>query len=214
MPISKSTISYQTYTAFKNIPKRAWSEIIQFYERNEENLYHLSEPKRLDMLHVYLEALYEIQDSKRVVDVSPEMISAALAEEIPIEQGRQYYEDALFWKAASLIRLMEYKESSYILKELVKMNPKDKRYSNHLFFSLFFNKPRWIQISKAVSILFFLVAAIVALFEILIVGTFYKEYLEMVQWLRTAIFFIALGLVLTMELIHGFKCWMQLNHKF
>ncbi len=174
---------------------------------------HLPLSQNLEILHAYLEALYEVRDNVRLVEKSPFMIAAALSEEIPVTLGRAYYRDALYWKAIGLMHLMKYDESQHILWELIRMKPRRMEYRKKLFRCLFFDKPSWNRVLKAISIVLFFSAAIVILFEILIVDAFYHQYIGIFTVARSTMFIGALVAWGSAEMIHAVKCWVGVYGK-
>ncbi len=206
MSAKNSIILNNVYYAFKEIPQKAWPDIIQYYESHVSEIKQMTQKQQIEMQYFYLEALFEVRDSKRLLEVSTPFIIQSLSDNIPADIGRGYYEDGLFWKAQTQIRLMKYDEAIHILQELVRMNPSQKSFQHKLWLALFYKKPKWVQISKAISILLFLTTAIVVLFEILIVNSFYNYYLKEIQLLRNVLFFFALLLVGIMEAYHAWNC--------
>lgn len=181
-------------------------DIAKLYESKQEEIMLLSAERRLDILHMYIESLFELRDfykMKKEVDV---LLYLSLSEEIPVEYGKLYYEDALFWKAKASLELMEYDESQHILEQLRKINPKKKEYRSTLLKCLFKNKPDYVRTFRAITILLFLVAAIVILFEILIIQSFFMEILDYVRYFRNGLFFSALGLVGMTEIVYWLYC--------
>lgn len=180
--------------------------MIRLYDRKREEVTLLSIPRQLDILHMYIEALYEVRNFRKLKREVHPLIYLSLSEEIPVEVGRPYYEDALFWKANASLELMEYKDARHILEQLIRINPKKKEYRRSLVRCLYLDKPNYIRQLRAFSVLLFLVSALLAITEILIFRNFYTEHLALTELLRNGMFIAALVIVFGAELIHWLLC--------
>ncbi|MGK0388853.1 MAG: tetratricopeptide (TPR) repeat protein [Maribacter sp.] len=211
MPIKKSVISSNVYVAFRSLPKKGWTDIIKLYESKQEDINLLSSAKRLDILDMYLEALHEIKDFKKLKKEVQCLIYLSLSEEIPVEIGLPYYQAALFWKADACFQMREYKEAQYILEQIIRMNPNNTLYSGKLVKCFYWDKPNYIYRFRAFSILLFFLAAAVIIIEFLIIKPFYSEYSAFIMMLRSGLFLSALGIVGAIEMLHWFcsecKVW-------
>lgn len=206
MPAKKSVISSNVYVAFRSLPEKSWTDIIKLYESNQENIGFLSPAKRLDVLDMYLEALYEIKDFRKLKKEVRHLIYLSLSEEIPVEIGLPYYQAALFWKADACFQMREYKEAQHILEQLIRMNPKNTAYSSKLVKCFYWDKPDYIYRFRALAILLFFLAATIIIVEFLVVKPFYNDYLSSIMTLRTAVFLAALGIVGAIEILHWLWC--------
>jgi tetratricopeptide (TPR) repeat protein len=206
MPVRKSIISSNVYVAFRSLPKKGWIDIIKLYESKQEDIDLLSSAKRLDILDMYLEALYEIKDFRKLKKEVEHMIYLSLSEEIPVEIGLPYYQAALFWKADTCFQMREYKESQHILEQLIRMNPNNTLYSSKLVKCFYWDKPSYIYRFRALTILLFFLAAIVIIIEFLIIKPFYNEYSAFIMSLRSCLFLSALGIVGAIEILHWLCC--------
>lgn len=192
MPIYQPSILPNIYTAFRKVPQKSWMNIVKLYEENRKDIALLTPHKRLDVLHMYVEALHELEAASKVEEEVTDLIYLSLSEEIPPSEGRLFYEDALYWKACAALHLMKYKESQHILRELVNMRPSETRYSKRLCSCFFKNKPLYVQRVKAFSVVLFILAALVVIIEMLVIDTFYPKWSLSVEWVRSSLFVLAL----------------------
>lgn len=206
MPAKKSVISSNVYVAFRSLPKKGWTDIIKLYESKQEDISLLSPARRLDVLDMYLEALYEIKDFKKLKKEVQHLIYLSLSEEIPVEIGLPYYQAALFWKADACFQIREYKEAQHILEQLIKMKPNDSTYSSKLVKCFYWDKPDYIYRFRAFAILLFFLSAAIIIIEFLIIKPFYNEYLSSTMTLRSGLFLSALGIVGAIEILHWLWC--------
>lgn len=206
MPTRKSAISSNVYVAFRSLPKKGWSEVVRLFENKREEITLLSIPKQLDILHMYVESLFELKGHRQIKEEVDQLIYLSLSEEIPVQVGRPYYEDALFWKANAAMHLMEYKESRHILEQLIRINPERKECARKLVKCMYWDKPGYISHFKACAVLLFFISALVIIIEILVIKSFYYNQLETVMLIRNILFMSALSIVGLVELIHWAWC--------
>ncbi len=211
MPTDYSVLSSSVYIAFRSIPKKGWNEVIKLYETKSVQVALLPTPKRLDVLHMYVESLHEIKDYLKLQEVVGELIMLSLSDEIPVDVGRPYYEDALFWKADASLNLMSYKESTNILQQLIRLNPRERMYARKLVRATYNDKPNYVRKFKAVAVVLFFLSAAVILLEIMIVKPFYGMHTASVEWLRNMLFLSALGTVASVELFHWLNCELKVK---
>ena len=202
MPVRKSLISSNVYVAFRSLPKKGWTDIIKLYESKLEDIDLLSSAKRLDILDMYLEALHEIKDFRKLKKEVEHLIYLSLSEEIPVEIGLPYYQAALYWKADACFQMREYKEAQHILEQLVRMNPQNSLYSRKLVKCFYWDKPSYIYRFRALTILLFFMAVIVIIIEFLIIKPFFNEYSAFIMTLRSGLFLSALGILGAIEILH------------
>lgn len=213
MSVYKPSILPDVYVAFRKIPKKSWRDIVQLYEDREDEVELLSIERQLEVLYLYIESLHELEYAQKLNNKVCPLIELSLSESIEVEEGLYYFEKALFWKACALLRLMKYKESQHILKQLVSMNPTDKSYRKHLWLSFFKDKPLYVQHCKTLAMIMFFLAAFIIIVEILLINTFYTVWSVSVEWLRSVLFVAALLLVGTAESCHAVYAKVKIRRK-
>ncbi len=202
----KSIQSKNLLLAFRRMSDGAWMDIIKLYENHQIEVERLDLDAELEIKHLYLEALHEIKDYQVLILASSLFVPLTLDSELNPELGRHYFEDALYWKSNAQIKLMDYENAAHTLRQLVKMNPREKVYQQRLLRCLFIMKPDYVRTMRAVSVFLFFAAAIVVLLEIFIINTFYFQYLEIVQYLRSGLFVSALLFLSLGDVWHWLGC--------
>jgi tetratricopeptide (TPR) repeat protein len=126
----------------------------------------------------YIEALLETGLYQNLLKVCDETIEAVIQNNIQFYQGEDIYRKLLFRKAEAHYNLLEYHKAEFILKELIKINPKDGHAIRFFKKSQLHRPPSYVQNTRNVSLLLFLFTAMVICFEMVYFG-FGKSQSEM-----------------------------------
>ncbi|MCB0568673.1 MAG: hypothetical protein KDC66_02870 [Phaeodactylibacter sp.] len=205
MAYSSSTYHSRAYRDFKEIEPVDYRRIIRFYEEREELIQKLDHEECFELLAAYVNALFEVgayQKHLLMVDVAIEM---AIHHNIGRYQGEDIFHKLLFRKAASLYNRMEYERAEYILRELVRIEPRNRDAVQFLKKCLRRQEPSFVGTAKAGSILLFMLSAFIISLEVLFVRPFYKLYTEPVEAMRTVIFLAGWAVLLGGIALHRFR---------
>lgn len=211
MSYFQSTYQSKVYREFKAIEAAAHRQIIHFYEKQEDAIRKLEFEENFEVTVAYVNALFEIGAYHKHLSLVDHIIETAITNNIEFYKGEDIFTKMLFRKAASLYNLFEYEKSEYILREIIRINPWDKDAVLFLKKCLRGKQPRYVQYARAVSIFFFLLAALVIALEVLLVRPFYRPYAEMVEQTRFGIFGLGGLLLIGADIIHRLSVEQHVN---
>jgi len=162
---SNTSFHSKIYNNFKEIDKYAHNEIVKFYTTHEVDIQRLKFHEYFDLQIAYIDALFEIGAYNHLLKICDETIEMVIQNNIKYYQGDDIFRKLLLRKAATHFNLLEYLKAEFILKELIKIDPKD-------YYSIrFYNKcriqhpPSYVHYTRGTSLLFFLFTAMVICFE-------------------------------------------------
>ena len=173
-----TSLHSNTYNEFKEIDIHAYQLIVDFYAKWEEDIQRLKFHEYFELHLAYIEALLETGLYQNMLKVCDETIEAVIQHNIQFYQGEDIYRKLLFRKSAAHYNLLEYHKAEFILKELIKMNPKDDHAIRFFRKSQLHRPPNFVQNTRNVSLLLFLFTAMVICFEMAYFG-FGKPQSEM-----------------------------------
>lgn len=173
-----SSLHSKTYNNFKEIDIYSYKLIVNFYTKHEEDIQRLKFHEYFELRLAYIEALLETRFYQNLLTVCDETIEAVIQNNIQYYQGEDIYRKLLLLKSAAHFNLLEYHKAEYILKELIKINPKDT-YAIRFFRKSQLHRPaNYVQNTRNLSLLLFLFTAMVICFEMAYFG-FGKPQTEM-----------------------------------
>ncbi len=188
-----------------------FQQIIHYYEENEEAIKNLDFEEYFELLVIYVNALFERgQYEKHLINVDV-VIENSILRSIQYFRGEDIYRKMLFKKAASLFNLHQYNKADYVLRELIKIDPFEKDSIQFLKKCLRKSKSNLIRITRAVSILFFLLTAAIIAFEILSIRPFHSKYTNYVEGTRIGTFIIGLLILVGGHVFHRWKIEKEIN---
>ena len=173
-----TSLHSKTYNEFKEIDIHAYQLIVDFYAKREEDIQRLKFHEYFELHLAYIEALLETGLYQNLLKVCDETIEAVIQHNIQFYQGEDVYRKLLLRKSAAHYNLLEYHKAEFILKELIKMNPKDGHSIRFFRKSQLHRPPSFVQNTRNVSLLLFLFTAMVICFEMAYFG-FGKSQSEM-----------------------------------
>lgn len=192
MPYFQSTYHSKLYRHFKEIEEGAYREIIRYYEENEEEIKQLEFEENFELLISYINSLFEVGAYHKHLLMVDLAIEASISRNIQVYKGEDIFQTLLFKKAASFYNITEFDKADYILRELIKINPYDMDVILFLKKCLRKKEPSWVNTTRAVSIFFFLLAALVICIEVLLIQPFYSMYTNLIETSRISIFLLGL----------------------
>jgi hypothetical protein len=182
------TYHSKLYRDFKSIDATLYRDIVHFFERREEEIRQLDFEEFFEVLYIYVNALFEVGAYQKHLLMVDEVIEAAICHNLTVYKQEDIYKTALFRKAASMYNTSDFAGAEHILRELVRMDPDDQ---DAVLFLKKCLRNRYIgvlQVFRAMSILSFLLSALVICIELLVVRPFYPLHTSWVSTMRIAIF--------------------------
>jgi hypothetical protein len=176
------------YQDFKEIDDQAFQTIVRFFEENESDIQLLRFDEYIEMLLAYTAALFEVGAYSNYISVCDYAIESVIYFNIEQYGGEDIYAKLLFRKAASFYHLMEYGKSEKILRELIRIDPDNQLTVAFLRKCLRAQATDLVRKTRIVSVLFFLIAAMVIVVEVFAIETLFPAQLKATQYLRNTIF--------------------------
>lgn len=192
--------SYNHYLDYQLIPSADYRGKIRFFDRYQEAFDYLDDDQRLDVHLDFIKALFEVGNYHRFVQSADPLIEQVIMDNLYEHRGEKVFEELLFKKAAALFNLRQYDAAIKILKSLIKI---DKEYllSKRLLALCIRKRGKaWYDFSKAMAIVLLFSAVSILFAELVIVSSFYLDYLDEVMLLRNALILIASTLLIGREL--------------
>ncbi len=192
--------SYNLYLDYQLIPSTDYRGKIRYFDRNQESFKYLDEDQRLDIHLDFSKALFEIGNYHRFVQCADPLIEQVIMNNVYVHNGDKIFEELLFKKSAALFNLRKYDEAIRILQSLVKID-KEHVMAKRLFALCIRKRGKsWYDLSKAAAIVLLFSAVSILFVELVIVSSFFLEYLEPVILLRNVLILSASALLIGREM--------------
>jgi len=180
-----TSLHSKTFNEFKEIDMHAYQLIVDFYASHKEDILRLRFHEYFELHLAYIKALLEIGLYQNMLKICDETIEAVIQHNIQYYQGEDIYRKLLLQKTAAHYNLLEYHKAEFILKELIKINPKDGNAIRFFRKNQLHRPPSFVQNTRNVSLLLFLFTAMVICFEMMYFG-FGKSHSEMGMMIEIA----------------------------
>lgn len=180
-----TSLHSKTFNDFKEIDIHAYQLIVDFYSKHVEDIQRLKFHEYFELHLAYIQALQETGLYQDLLKVCDETIEAVIQNNIRYYQGEDIYRKLLLQKSAAHYNLLEYHKAEFILKELIKINPRDGHAIRFFRKSQIHRPPSFVQNTRNVSLLLFLFTAMVICFEMAYFG-FGKSQSEMGMMIEIA----------------------------
>ncbi|MEM8524744.1 MAG: hypothetical protein AAGG68_08870 [Bacteroidota bacterium] len=204
MTYSQPTYHSKLYRAFKEIEATDYRTLVRFYEERSEAIAGLDEDEYFELLFIYMSSLFELGAYAKYLKKVDGVIEIAILNNVEFFQGKDLFCELLFQKAAAHFQMMEYQQAEHTTRELLKITPNYPEAALLLKKILRKSHPRFVKTIQASSVLLFLVAAAVIVFEILYVRHFQKDYIKLVEATRLI---LLIGGILVFALGEGYLFW-------
>ena len=190
MDFFNPTYYTQTYRKFKAINPTNYRAIVRFYEKEEEKILRLDFDEFFELLVAYVDALFEIGAYRKHLLLVDVVIEKTISNNITEYKKEKIFNKMLFRKAASLYNTHQYEKATYILSELIKINPADNTPA------LFYKKcrlkarPALLNKARATSVFLLFLTALIISIEVLFVRPFYSMHISLVMAVRNSLFIL------------------------
>jgi len=211
MNYSKSTYHTKIYRDFKEIEIGDYRAIANYYDEFERDIRELDFQEYFDVLTAFVNALFQLgkyQKHLLMVDVA---IEFSVMNNIKMHQETDIFHKLLFQKAASAFHTFDLERADHILRELIKMNPKDRISAMFLKKCLRRKQPSYIARSRAISIFLFLATAVVICIEFLYVRNFFIEIQQATLIVINVLFGSGIAILVGAEMWHRWKVSKEVN---
>lgn len=196
----KEKIESEVYSQYVSISEEDHHTMVRFYEENTNRIELLSFNLYIEMSYTYVRSLFEVGRYYDLLKIIDGLIQDVILENVYSVKGIDIYQELLLLKGQSLYYIMDYNKADHVLSELVKMN-KESLYLKKLYRINVIDRLRYEgQKIKGVCVLFFLLSGLVIGIELLVVRSFYSEWVFIVELLRNTLFLSGLVLFFAQEI--------------
>ena len=205
MPRITSTYHSKIYRGFKEIEPNDYHSLVRYYEAYESKIKRLEFSEFFELLIIYTEALFEVgayQNHSLMVDAAVEI---SILNNIKFFNKKDIYCDLLFKKAASCYHLMRYDEAVHILRELIKIDPYNDMNIRFLNKCMLRKKPKFVRSAQAVSVIFFLISALIISIELIVIRPLYEMHSSSVEFYRNTFFLMGVFILGGTEVLNRLK---------
>jgi len=192
--------SHNHYLDYQLIPSNDYRGKIRYFDKHQEAFDLLDHDQRIDIHLNFAKALFEVGNYHRFVKVADPLIEQVIIENIYSHQGEKVFEELLFRKSAALYNLRKYDDSIKVLKSLTKIDPEHNLAKRLLPHCIRKKGKSWYDLSKAVAIVLMFSAVSILFAELVIVSSFYLEYLNEVMLLRNTLLICASSILIGREI--------------
>jgi tetratricopeptide (TPR) repeat protein len=199
--MSQSNFLYnnEVYSAFKELDKSSFREVVQYFESNKKYINHLEQEQYFEILATYAHALFELGIYGKYIKFAEEVLQNSIENNIYEFEGEDIYSATLFRIAASHYNIYQVDKAEKILKQLLRMHPDNTAIS--AFYKKILSRKRTLsQKTRAISIVLLLVSAMVIATELLIFRPFFQMAVFYVEISRNILFVLGFGTYLFGEL--------------
>lgn len=177
------------------IDGHAFRTIVRFYEEYEAQILQLEFSEYFDLMVSYANALFRIGRYRQFLLMSDPIIEISITENIRFWNGEDIYFSTLLRKAAAHHQLLELDRADHILRELLRIDPKDKECQMLMRRNLRRRQSALVRSCRAACILLLLCSVVVLLIEALFVQAFYPQHASVVEWVRNGLFLTGVGIL-------------------
>jgi len=181
-------IEFYVYDAYIELGKDAYLEKVLYYETHKGHILNLPFNQTIEIHCDYIEALHQTNKYYKVLEIIDEVIASIISENIYTIKGTDVYKSLLYIKADSLYNIIDYKSANHVVSELIKIDG-DNGICKSLFVKNSVDNLRYEgQKIRAIGILLFLCSAFIIGVEILMIRSFYNEWIDIFVAVRNILF--------------------------
>ncbi|TNE55553.1 MAG: hypothetical protein EP344_13190 [Bacteroidetes bacterium] len=195
------------YRNFKAIDSTDYHGIVRYYERFEDAIGTLDMEEYFDCTLAYTEALFAIGNYAQHIVMCDHLLELVIMQNIRTWGGEDVYARLLFKKAAALYQLQEYPKSEHILRELIKLHPRDRVPVRFLRACLLRQKPAWLSVTRSATILLLFLAVAVIALELFVVRPFFPDFYHTALLLHNVLLVGGIAVLAAGEFSHGWRCF-------
>lgn len=203
MNTQSKTYYSSVYKGFLDIEEGDHRAKVRYAERNMSILSNLDQLEYFGVLFVYHSALFELGQHRKQIEVADRILEMSIEHHIDRYQHTDVFIETLYKKAAALYNLDELEQSTYVVKELLKINPTHEPAKLFLINCLVKERKNEVLPFRGISIAAILASAVVIGFELLYVRPFAESYVAYAEMTRNSLFIVGV-----LSLIFG-EVWMR-----
>ena len=187
------------FDEFLAIEKENHQERIRYYERNRKDIVTLDFDAKIIIELKYAISLYEVEEYYSFLEKVDGLINIVISENIHELDDKDVFKELVYMKAEALHKTIDYYKAEHVYTELVRMDSEDVRFTYGFKRNAYELLKYKYKNINALSVLLFIVAAIIVGVELLMVRSFYPQLVFMVETVRNVLFFFGVGMIAFFE---------------
>lgn len=201
----------KVFRDFKTLDRRNYHSIVHFYEKRTTAIEQSPFEESFEMLLYYGQALHQVGRYEKSIEIADQVIGLSMLHNIQYYHGEDILHVALYHKGFALLQLERPQEAAHILRELIKLNPTEKRYAKLLrkCYTLF---PKgYAQHLQGAGILLLLLASGLLVINVLLIQNFYPQYSSLTNRIFMAGIGLGSFLIVGNALLRHFLMWRRVT---
>jgi tetratricopeptide (TPR) repeat protein len=193
--MNRTTPRTALYHNFKGIPSNNYREISRFCKENEAYFNDLDDRQYLEVLSVYIDALYEINDFGSIPYLADLLIIEIMRENVTVYRGEDNFQKTLFQKAIACYNVFALEQAEHIFQELIRLNPTNQDYIVALTNCRLRHKPPRVKLLNNLGVSLYFLTAMSIIIHIFVTQPFFSNYSILTEILCFSLFFAAIGTI-------------------
>lgn len=170
-----------------NIESNRYSEKISFYEEHKASFDLLLDDVKIEVELDYLLAIFEVGRYDRFLSKVDAFIEWTIIENVKTFQGKDIFALLLFKKAASLYNTSRISEASYVVKELIKIDPQEALYQKLLQRCHRIEYNRRYKSIKGIIVFLLISFLLISIVQLLIINSFFAASISTFNLLKVCV---------------------------
>lgn len=201
----------KVFRDFKTLDRRNYHSIVHFYEKRTTAIAQSPFEESFEMLLYYGQALHHVGRYERSMAIADQIIGLSMLHNIQYYHGEDVFHKSLYYKAFALLQLQRPQEAAHVLRELIKLDPIDKRYPKLLRKAYTLYPKGYAQHLQGAGILLLLLASGLLVVNVLIIQNFYPEYSPLTDRLFMAGIGVGSLLIVLHAALRHFLMWRRVT---
>lgn len=195
------TYDNQAYLRYFSIEGKNFTDKIAYYESNFQYIQDLTEEQKTEVDLDYCLSIFEVGRYHQFLSQCEKMIVSVIEQNIFTLHGEDIYQKLLFKKAACYYNLSKLEDATYVLLELIKIDPSNQMYRTFATKCIRLQAYRKFDTLKGVAMAMILSSLAIITIEILLARTFFPDIAPILEMLRNTLFFSSVGLLFFNEIL-------------
>ncbi len=188
------------YQEYLDMDPKAYQDKIRFFEFNSSEISSLDYPLFLEIRFDYLFSLFEVGEYYSFLNNVDPLLNAVIEESIVLKGFEDIFQELLFRKACALHNTIDFHAADYHYSELIKIDPLNQTYKLAYQKNVISKMRSESQKMRGFQILLLFIAGLVIAVELLIVKTFYANWLHIFETTRNIMLASSILLMVSQEI--------------
>lgn len=193
------------YQDFFRIDSNAYRALVRFYDVHREAVALLPFEEYFDIYVSYAASLFELGYYEKYILCAENILIDCIEHNITIFRKENLYEITMLRKAKAYNQTYQDYKCDHLLKELIRLNPKNDSAIFLYKKSLLQQTPKYVYHVRAYSLVLFLFTGIIIFFEIIVVRNFFPDFTKQIELARTVTLFSGVLMLVGVDLFNRWK---------